>query len=354
MARSACRSWLDTETSPEVHVVSQAYLSLGDELATLDRLRRICFAVPAYRRYLLAILAERLVAAGQIDDYQEQLERWIVGDLASIAPEINSILDELENGRGRMVEWPKQQIEDRFRSWHDQHPSFAPWDTVLLSRSGAPEQLFTAVLNRRSAFQRPRVSDAEEIRPLAFLPQFDLPKDQTGRLTLPEPAPWSRARQYVHSSVPFFALDDGPLYDQARSVQTVWQDALTQQPYYRAVLRTAIEARFSQYSAGKLALSVADDLANTQVHREGQPGKPLMEILPRLVEAMGFRAATAIEPEHVQRILEHWIAVGVAEKRDGNLLLQESYAQTLHERRRRTMLLVRGRRAGARADQAGS
>ncbi len=330
--------WIE-EASPEVYVVTPAYLALSDELAIEGRLRSICLSVPRYRRYLLAILAEGLVAAGQIDEYQEQLEQWIVGDLAPLAPEINTILDELENGRGRIIEWPKQQIEDRFRLWHNQHPSFAPWDTVLLGRSGVPEELFTAVLSRVSAFQRPCASSAEEISPLTFLPLFDLPKDQSGRLALPYPAPWSRARRFVHSSVPLFAFDNRPLYDQLQPVQTMWQDALAQQPYYRAMLRTAIEARLSQYSVSKVVALVTDDLATAHVQSEGKPGKSFVELLPSLVEAMGFQAATAIGSEHVQRILEHWMAVGALEKRDGVLLLHESYAQTLHERRRRKALL---------------
>lgn len=346
LERSA-RPWLDLlaeagwllKSGQDVFVVTQAFLTLGVELTTLDSLRRVCFAVPAYRRYLMAVLAEGLVTAGLVDDFQEQLEKWIVGDLALLAPEINAILDDLEDGQRRMIEWSKQQIEDRFRSWHHNHPSFAPWDAVLLSLSGMPEQLFTAVMTRSAAFVRPGVQSLEETRPLAFLPMFDLPKDDAGRLALPAPAAWSRARHCVHSSVPLYALDSRPLYDQAQPIRTVWQDVLAQQPYYRAVLRIAIVARFSLPNAGKLVLSVTDDLAGTQVHVEGRPGKPLVQLLSPLVEAMGFRSATPVEPGHVWRILEQWMAVEVLEKRDGDLQLQESYAATLHERRRRKALL---------------
>lgn len=346
LERSA-RPWLDLlteagwlrKTNQDVFVVTLAFLTLGVEPTTLEGLRRVCFAVPAYRRYLVAVLAEGLVTAGLIDDFQEQLEMWILGTLTALSAEINALLNDMENGQGRMLEWPKQQIEDRFRSWHETHPPFAAWDALLLSLSGTPEQLFTAVMSRSSAFERPREQGAEESRPLAFLPVFDLPKDDVGRLNLPLPAPWSKSRRVVHSSVPFFALDSCPLYDQTQPARTVWQDALAQQPYYRAVLRTAIATRFSQFSAGRLVLSVADDLAGTQLHLEGRPGKPLVEILPPLVESMGFRAATPIEPGHVRRVLEQWMTVEVLEKRDGDLQLQENYAATLHERRRRKALL---------------
>jgi len=105
--------------------------------------------------------------------------------------------------------------------------------------------------------------------------------------------------------------------------------------------------RFSGYGPGALTLFAPDDLAGVQVQSAGRTVGSLAELLPALVEAMGYRAGSRPSPDRTRRILEHWMEVGAMALRDGQIQLQEGYAQTLHERRRATMLL----RGQAREEQ---
>ena len=113
-------------------------LTLGPDCAEADGCRHICFNLLAYRRYLIAALAQGLVQAGQVD-YHAQLAAWLTGPLAGLAPEINALLDALaaEGPTGdtarpaagsRLVEWSAAQVAARFARWHADHKSFAPWD----------------------------------------------------------------------------------------------------------------------------------------------------------------------------------------------------------------------------------
>ena len=322
----------------EVYRVTNAYLALPAGLSELERQRRICFAIPAYRRYLIAVLAEGLVQAGQMD-YHEQLERWVTHDLAGLSSEINALLDELEAGQGHMVEWPTEDATARFDDWHTQLKSFAAWDRTLLGVSVKHDQLFMAVLCRVEALSMPRSEGVSQDTPAALLPDFDLTRDARGHLALPPPVPWSTARQSICSSLRFFDAQGNPLYDMTQPVSVTWQDVLAQQPYYRAVLRTAIAVRFSSYRPDRLELFSPNELGDTRVLISGQERGSLADRLPHLVEVLGFRALSRPSPSRVGQILEHWIAVGALEVRGGQIFLRESYARTLHERHRALMLL---------------
>ena len=321
-----------------VYAVTNAYLALPADLPESERLRRVCFAIPAYRRYLVAVLAEGLVLAGQLD-YHEKLEQWITRDLARVAGEINALLDELETGQRRIVEWPSERISACFADWHAQYAPFADWDRALLGLSGKPGYLFTATLSHTDAFVIPRPTVVLGDTPVALLPDFDLTKDARGHLSLPLCMPWATGRQSVRSSLPFFDAQGKPLYDATQPVPVVWQDMLVQQPYYRAVLRTVIAVRLSGYRPDTLTLFVPDALDDARVLVGDRERGGLAELLPDLVTRMGYRALCKPSPARTGRILKHWIAVGAFEFKDGRVFLQEPYARTLHERRRAIMLL---------------
>jgi hypothetical protein len=328
-------------------VATNAYLALPADLSELERLRRVCFAIPAYQCYLVAVLAEGLVKAGQLDGYYEQLEQWVAHDLAGVAGEINALLDELETSQERIVEWPPQRVTACFADWHARHEPFTNWDRALLGLSGTPEHLFTAILGHTDAFAIPRPAVILGDMPVALLPDFDLTKEEGG-LGLPPYASWSTDRQSVHSSLPFFDAQGKPLYDVQEPVSIIWQDVLAQQPYYRSVLRTAIAVRFSSYGPDALTLFVLNGLSDARVLLGGRERGKLVDLLPGLVARMGYRALCRPSPERVGRILEHWITVGVFDVVNGShIFLHESYARTLHERRRATMLL----RGSAREEQ---
>ena len=326
------------ERSQGVYAATQASLALAD-LSESQRLRRVCFAVPAYRGYLTAILAQGLVQAGQLEGYDDKVEGWVLGSLGPLAQEINALLDELESGQGRMIEWPAAKVSERFADWHAGHGSFVEWDRALLGISGTPAQLFSAVLGHADAVVDLHVVDIPDDKPIALLPDFELTRDDVDHLALPGLEPWATARQSVYSSLPFFDANGKPLYDPAQSEGVVWQDVLAQQPYYRAVLRTAIAVRMSGYDQELITLFVHDELDHTQVLIGNRVRGTLAKLLPDLVTVMGYHAQSKLSPRQAGRVLEHWIAVGALERRDSQIVLRESYARTLHERRRARMLL---------------
>ena len=329
--------WLYT-VDKDIYSTTASLLSKSNTLPDLEMKRLICFSIPIYRRYLLAILAEGLVAASQVE-YYDTLEEWITGALAHLAHEINQLIDELEAGDGRIVEWSSTRVTDRFERWHRQYESFAGWDSQLLGLSNTPTQLFTAVLRHATSFVTPPAPEKSHIEPLALLPEFDIQRESTGNMPIPLPIVWTIKRQSVYSSLSFFDINGHAFYDKTQPNSVIWQDVLAQQPYYRAVLRTGIAARLSSYGATPLILFVPDDLSNTQVQSKARGTQTLATLLADLVRVMGFRIGTILTPSQVGRIVEHWLKVDVLELHNGILSLQEDYARTLHERRRATMLL---------------
>jgi len=326
---------LDAET----YAVSPAFLALPQTTAEMERLWRVCFAVPQYRRYLSAILAEGLVTAAQVSALRDHVEKWIFQDLVCLAPEINAILDEVEAGQARLVEKTKDSVSGEFARCHRKDESFAAWDAALFGFTGTSDQLFTAILSRATGFKKARPVWPADEKPLALLVDFDLPEDDSGQLVLPPPAPWTRARRAVHSSLPFYDYAGAACFDRTRAVLEVWQDVLVGQPYYRAALRCAIVAHFSGYGFSEVFLTAPGPLEETRVKGERNPGVVLADLLPELVTAMGYWPGARPSAEQTGRILQHWIALNVIERREGYLQLAPSYVQKLHEPQGAHMLL---------------
>lgn len=324
--------------SNSAFVATDAYLDLPIEPTEVELLQRICFGIPDYRHYLIAVLAEGLVGAGQVN-YHGDLEQWVVKDLAVLAAEINHLLDELEAGEGRIVNWAPQRVTARFEAWHAKIAPFVEWDQALLGMSGTPAQLFTKVLSYAAFLTNPSNEPKLDSRSVALLPDFELPLNEAGHIGVPTPVAWTTARKSASSSLPLYNVQGEPLYDATQSVQTIWQDALSEQPYYRAVLRVAIAVRLSGYAPQDLALFVADDLGDTRIVIGGRDRGALADLLPRLVDRLGYRAMRKPPRAQVRCILRNWCQVGTLEVREGQVLLKESYARTLHERWRAARFL---------------
>lgn len=338
--------WIEAVNGRAYGVTTQ-FLALPQTLMSAERQRHLCFAIPLYRRYLLAILAEGLVLGGQLGDYQHDLEQWVL-KLAPVAEEINVLLDEIEAGQSRAITWETAQIQARFRELCAAAGSFDAWDRVLLGVSGPPEQLFRAVLDRAAALNLPSTPPSAS-RPWAMLPEITMPVDDTGRLVAPPPTAEFTQRERVFSSLPFFEVTGKPRYSAACSVTQVWQDMLAEHPYYRAVLRVAIAARLSRYDQTIFTLSAPHALDEIWLWVDEQRSATLTELLPELIVALDYTPLTQLTPTQVQRVVEQWIQVGVLEieAKSARLQLCEAYACTLHERRRASLLL----RGSARQEQ---
>ncbi|MBN1877702.1 MAG: hypothetical protein JXA33_25995 [Anaerolineae bacterium] len=330
--------WIEPLDNKSYGITGQ-FLALSSDLTIPERQRHICFAIPAYRRYVLAILAEGLILGSKVEGLQDTLEMWVM-QLAPVAGEINILLDEIETGQGRAITWDEAAIKTRFRDMCAAAGAFDTWDRVLLGVSGTPDRLFKAVLDRAAAFVTPGESQTPSL-PLALLPDFAIPVDNSGRPVLPQPAAEFTKREHIFSSVPFFTADSQPCYTHQPSADMVWQDALAEHPYYRAVLRVAIAVRMSGYDQITFALSIPEALNAVQLLIDRQSAGTLAELLPGLVTALGYTPLSQPDSLQVQRIVEHWIQVGALEvnAKTATLQLCESYARTLYERRRASRLL---------------
>lgn len=330
--------WIEPLDSRSYGITGQ-FLALSPDLTMPERQRHICFAIPAYRRYVLTILAEGLILGSKVEGLQDTLETWVT-QLAPVAGEINILLDEIETGQERAITWDEAAIKTRFRDMCAATGAFDTWDRVLLGISGTPDRLFKAVLDRAAALVTPLKPQTPSL-PLAMLPDFAIPVDNSGRPVLPRPAAEFTKRKHIFSSVPFFTADGQPCYTHQPSADMVWQDALAEQPYYRAVLRVAIAVRMSGYDQITFALSIPEALDAVRLLIDGQPAGTLAELLPGLVTALGYTPLSQPDSLRVQRIVEYWIQVGALEinTKTATLQLRESYARTLYERRRASRLL---------------
>jgi hypothetical protein len=324
-------------------VVITPLLYTVQEQTAVERQRYICFKLPAYRRYLLAILAQGLVSAGQLtgEEYRRRVAVWVGHDLAHLAGELNQLLDHWEISQPRLIDRSSAAVAAEFAAWHQAHGSYAEWDRTLLGRSGAPEDLFTAVLHHAAVLAHTATPSISQDHVAALLPSFALSLNGAAGLTLPPPASWTRARRQIQSSLPFYDAADRPLFDETLSPLAIWQDILARQPYYRAILRLFIAARFSGYSEA-FSLRFADEWETARLYWGDRADVFLAALWPGLIQAMGYWPGTAVTTADLQRVLDHWRRVEVVTAAsDAQLMLTESYARTLHERRR-AQLLLRG------------
>ncbi|HBY97764.1 MAG TPA: hypothetical protein DEP84_28120 [Chloroflexi bacterium] len=318
-------------------------LTLSPECSDTNLLRAVGFNYPPYRRRLLAILTHGMVDAGQKDLY-DRLEQWVVRDMPHLVPALNTLLDELEASDGRIVGWPSPQVQARFENLYTDLGDFAEWDRTLLGLSAAPLDLFGAVLEKFGKAPALPVAPAPPPeRPIALLPEFPLHEGDTGTLPSLPPPPWTITRQEVQSSLPLFDAVGQPLFDTSRIAEIIWQDALAQQPYYRAVLHLAYAHRLARGEATQPILRCQHELSATVVEIGRQSVGPLSELLPGLVDSMGFYPILppGLAPSRLGNLLDNLLAAQMLTWEDGILILAEAYALTWGERPR-ARTLARG------------
>jgi hypothetical protein len=311
-------------------------------------LRYICFSLPAYRHYLLMVLVQGLVMAARTD--YDELDDWIFTKLNHLTQELNHVLDEIETLDHRVVDWPDAEVRQFFTDWHQRHDPPAAWNHDLLNLHNSHDQMFPAVLERAQYFTAPEPTIQREL-PVTLMLRFELPLDSSSRPTVPQPAAWCTARRQVHSSLPMYDAEGRCLFAADWPAMQVWQDGLARQPYYRAVLRAAIAAHFSPYSAMPIRLSIAPDapdLGHVVVVRNERTVAPLQELLLPLLDLMGYHTFAPVSSADLAQILRHWSAIGVLTTNTGDILLTPGFQQSLHQRHLATLLL----RGSARDEQA--
>ena len=202
--------------------------------------RRLCFAVPEYRAYLVSILTEGLAGAARAN-MSAELEDWTGAELAPLLPELNAFLDKLESGT-RLVDLSQTEVEDRMSNVAERTRNFSDWDAFALGQSARPKALFEFALRRFAPVSEslPVVEGPAVVLralPLNREDGFDL-----GDASLPER--WNTRRFGVLGGVAVFDSSGQRLFDESKPLIDVLfehlRDTIVEHPFYRAVMHLAI------------------------------------------------------------------------------------------------------------------
>ncbi len=306
--------------------------------------RRACFAVPAYRRYLVGILVEGLVGAAQAS-MGAQVEEWTGDLLAGLLTELNAVLDELEVA-GRLVDVPKADLSTRFASLPGRDGSFSRWDQVLLGTSGRPDALFDFVLRRFA----PLANAPDPVDdPPAVLRPLPLNRDEgfgLGAASLP--APWNTRRRGVMGTVPLVDEHGRRLFDEDAALTLVLpeflRDAIVEHPFYAAVVHLAICAWRSPAStmpAVELLVPGSGALHDVSVLVESRGVGRLADLLGDLVRAQGFAPFGLVDgrvPDDLMgNLLRNLLELRILRRHDELLVLDDDFQSSLMAARLRTV-----------------
>ncbi len=306
--------------------------------------RRACFAVPAYRDYLVGILAEGLVGAARAAMTAE-LEEWTRGDLATLIPELNGVFDRFERN-SRLIDLPLGELEAQMAGLPGRDGSFASWDHFLLGHSGRPQTLFDFVLRRFpvSSHAAARVEDSTAVLRLLPLNRddgFDL-----GSASLP--SPWNTRRRGICSGIALIDEHGRRLFDEDRPLTEVLPDlirnSIVEHPFYGAVVHLAISAWRSpaaRIPSIEIFVPASGALHDTAVLLGSRDVGRLADLLGDLVRAQGFAPFGLHDgrmPDALMaNVLRNLIELRILSRQDELLVLDEQYRASLMASRLRTV-----------------
>jgi hypothetical protein len=333
----------DGVADPVAWHFAASFVSLLDHDGT-QVARRACFAVAAYRSYLVGILAEGLVDAARASMTSE-LEEWTRGDLCPLLPELNRLLDGLES-QGRLVDSAPPDLDARFARLLGRDGSFASWDQFLLGQSGRPKTLFDFALRRFA----PSAQPAQPVEdPAAVLRPLPLSRDDGFDLeAASRPAPWNARRRGIFSGIALIDEHGRRLFDEDRPLTEVLpdliRDAIVEHPFYAAVVHLAICAWRSP-AAGipsiELFVPASGALHDASVLVGSRDTGRLADLLRDLVRAQGFAPFGLrdgkVPDELMTNLLRNLIEVRILRRQDELLVLDEQYRASLMAARLRTV-----------------
>ena len=308
-------------TPPFVHLVECDAQQAG---------RRLCFAVPEYRAYLLSILVEGLVDAGRTGMTVE-LEEWTKGELAPLLAELNAFLGPLEGGK-RLVDFAPAELEARMADLPERSQPFAAWDSYALGHSARPKGLFEFALRRfgpASVALPVAVETAAVLRPLPLNRE-----DGFGLGSASIPQPWNTQRFGVLSGAPIVDARGQRMFDEDAPLNEVLlehlRDAVVEHPFYAAVIHLGICAWRSPASTiptVELYVPASGGLHDVSVLVGSRGVGRVAELLGDLVRAQGYAPFGLVDgrvpDELMGNLLRNLLELRVLRHQDELLVLDD-------------------------------
>lgn len=306
--------------------------------------RRLCFAVPEYRAYLLSILVEGLVDAGRAGMTVE-LEEWTKGELAPLLAELNAFLAPVEGGK-RLVDLAPAELEARMAELPERSQSFAAWDSYALRQSARPKGLFEFALRRfgpACAALPVAVEKAAVLRPLPLNREdaFELASASL-------PHAWNIQRLGILSGAAVLDVHGRYMFNEGAPLNAVLverlRDALVEHPFYAAVVHLAICAWRSPTSAMprvELRAPGTNSLSDVALVVGLREVGRVRDLLGELVRAQGYAPLGLVDgcvPEDLMgNLLRNLLELRFLRQRDELLVLDDDYQSSLMAARLRTV-----------------
>ncbi len=351
------QDWIKTfENAGILHTSTTDIWSLSPEFWSLLReesekaVRIALFQVPEYRDYLISILAEGVASAAKQGLYDE-LEKWSGSELLPFLSSLNRILDKIEISGYRLVDGTSAEISQKFDQYRKRKisstslltsNSLSDWNQLLLGRTARPQDLFDFVLKRFVPYAMPEPCKAPGRTPalLPILPLVDA--DGNARFMNLVPAPWNVSRSEIQSGIALFDKHGKPIGDMgtAETARNALQDALIEQPFYKAVTQLAINhyrAKTASSPSFELVLQPGAGLSGVALFYETRKMGLLKDWLPLLVQCQECFAARPLEESQVENMMENLLALDILDQADDNLVLHEDFQSTLMAGRLRSV-----------------
>lgn len=306
--------------------------------------RRLCFAVPEYRAYLLSILVEGLVDAGRAGMTVE-LEEWTKGELAPLLAELNAFLAPLEAGK-RLVDLTAPELEARMADLPERSRPFAAWDSYALGHSARPRGLFEFALRR---FGPACVALPVAVETAAVLRSLPLNReDGFGLGSASVPRPWNTQRFGVLSGAPIVDAHGQRMFDEDAPLNEVLiehlRDAVVEHPFYTAVIHLGICAWRSPASTMptvELYVPASGGLHDVSVLVGSRGVGRIAELLGDLVRAQGYAPFGLVDgrvpDELMGNLLRNLLELRILRHQDDLLVLDDDYQSSLMAARLRTV-----------------
>ena len=306
--------------------------------------RRLCFAVPEYRAYLLSILVEGLVDAGRTGMTVE-LEEWTKGELAPLLAELNAFLGTLEGGK-RLVDFAPAELEARMADLPERSQSFAAWDTYALGHFARPKGLFEFALRR---FGAACVALPVAVETAAVLRRLPLNQEDGFDLNSASiPQPWNTQRFGVLSGAPIVDARGQRMFDEDAPLNEVvlehLRDAVVEHPFYAAVIHLGIRAWRSPASTMptvELYVPASGGLHDVSVLVGSCGVGRVAELLGDLVRVQGYAPFGLVDgrvPDDLMgNLLRNLLELRVLRHQEELLVLDDDYQSSLMAARLRTV-----------------